>query len=236
MPKGVYKFHGTAAVLRIIYLTINPYLLPVTFSASTSPISLVKLAQNLIEGKIKSGDIVIDATLGNGHDTSFLLDLIKPSGKVFAFDIQQVAIDSAKMMLKNHSALNCLTLLLENHQSMIKTIPPHYHGKIAAIMFNLGYLPGGNKHIITHADSTLKALAVASRLLAAGGIITILAYPGHEGGETETSEVKSWCHNLDPVQFQFQVFSSPVDHSTAPKLFVIQKTSPAKATENLLLC
>jgi SAM-dependent methyltransferase len=190
---------------------------------SKPPISLVKLAHNLINDKVKSGDIVIDATLGNGHDTLFLLDLVKPKGKVFGFDIQQDAIESAQTALQGYSFTDCLTLIHASHASMSAHIPSEHHGKISAVMFNLGYLPGGDKRIITKSDSTLAALASASQLLSADGIITILAYPGHEGGEMETEQVFNWCLALDPEQYQVRQFENHPDNPSAPKLFVITK-------------
>jgi SAM-dependent methyltransferase len=186
------------------------------------PISLVKLAHSLIKDKVTSGDIVIDATVGNGHDTAFLLDLVKPSGKVFGFDIQQTAIDSTRVNLQDIPFIECLTLLHASHENMGEAIPTAHHRKISAVMFNLGYLPGGDKRIITQADSTLVALSSASQLLAADGIITVLAYPGHEGGEMETGRVKNWCLSLNPKHNQVKLFDNHPEKS-APKLFVVSK-------------
>jgi SAM-dependent methyltransferase len=195
----------------------------VIFEDSKPPVSLVKLAHNLINDKVKSGDIVIDATVGNGHDTAFLLDLVKPNGKVFGFDIQQDAIESARSALQEHSFSQCLTLIHASHANMSELIPLAYHCKISSVMFNLGYLPGGDKRIITKSDSTLAALASASQLLSADGIITILAYPGHEGGEMEAEQVLNWCLALDPGQYQVKRFENHPDNPSAPKLFVVTK-------------
>lgn len=200
-----------------------PCPLPVISNVTKPPISLVKLAHSLIKNKVKSGDIVIDATLGNGHDTLFLLGLVKPNGKVFGFDIQQTAIDSARSILQDHLFTHCLTLVHASHAKMGDYIPLPYHGKISAVMFNLGYLPGGDKRIITQADSTLVALSCACQLLSASGIITVLAYPGHEGGEVETEQVKNWCLNLDPGQYQVRQFENHPENPSAPKLFVVSK-------------
>jgi len=188
------------------------------------PISLVKLAHSLIKAKVKSDDSVIDATVGNGHDTLFLLELVGAKGKVFGFDIQGAAIDSARAILQGTSLLECLTLIQASHAKMGENIPPSYHSKISAVMFNLGYLPGGDKRIITQTDSTLAALSCASQMLITNGIITVLAYPGHEGGEIETDQVKRWCLALDPEHYQVKLFESQPDKTSAPKLFAITKT------------
>ena len=106
---------------------------------------------------------------------------------------------------------------------MYKTIPTHYHGNIKAIMFNLGYLPGGDKTIITSTDSTITALNSSCHLLSSNGIITIIAYPGHSGGDLETVQVTNWCDQLDITQFEVHVIYSSTDKQSAPRLFVIHK-------------
>lgn len=186
-------------------------------------ISLVKQAHCLIKERVKPGDCVIDATVGNGRDTRFLLDLVTPNGKIFGFDIQQAAIDSALAFLHGAPYIELLSLINASHAKMDEHIPIAYHGKISAVMFNLGYLPGGDKRIITQGNSTLTALASAKQFLAIDGIISILAYPGHEGGEIETQLVKGWCQTLDPSQFMVKLFENQLDNPSAPKLFVVSK-------------
>jgi hypothetical protein len=197
-------------------------------------ISLVNIAHDLIREVLHPGDYAIDATVGNGHDTVFLIEQISPSGKVFGFDIQQSAIDSTKIKVGSYQfdesedskapvQPECLTLLHANHAYMGEKIPPHYHGKINAIMFNLGYLPGGDKRIITCTDSTITALNNACRLLSSTGIITVLAYPGHQGGDLETEHVENWCKQLDENQFKISMVYSSAYNKSAPRLFVIRK-------------
>jgi Putative rRNA methylase len=200
----------------------------VIYNDSNPHVSLVKLAHGLIKEKVKPGDIVIDATVGNGHDTVFLLDLVKPNGRVYGFDIQQTAIDSALTNLQDKPFIENLTLIRASHAEMCENIPPTYHGKISAVMFNLGFLPGGDKEIITQAGSTLIAVDSARLLLSANGIITILAYPGHEGGEIETDQVKNWCLALDPRLYEAKLLESDLNNPSAPKLFVVNKISQRK--------
>jgi hypothetical protein len=186
-------------------------------------ISLVKEAHNLIKDRLHPGDIVIDATVGNGHDTLFLVEQVMPAGKVYGFDIQQAALDSARSKCGQLSHPECLTLIHASHALMAEKIPDEHHGKISAVMFNLGYLPGGDKSIITRTDSTLPALNSASQLLAAGGVITILAYPGHVGGDRETDQVKHWCDQLDAKQFRVSTIYSLEHKDSAPRLFMVSK-------------
>ncbi len=188
------------------------------------PISLTQQAHSLIEHKINSGDMVIDATVGNGHDTLFLAKQVGESGRVYGFDIQQVALEAARSKLEQANLLDCVTLILANHALMDDKIPVQYHGNISAIMFNLGYLPGGDKALITQAESTLVALNNASQILSPKGIMTILAYPGHDGGDIETDQVKKWCGQLDQQQFKVDIFSSAENKTPIPILFSISKT------------
>jgi predicted methyltransferase len=196
---------------------------PVTFDVSKPTISLVKLAHGLVSAHVKPGAIVLDATVGNGHDTLFLLDWVAPHGQVYGFDIQQAAIASAQHRLQGHPFFHCLSLVHASHATIQAHIPGSHHGKVGAVMFNLGYLPGGDKRVITQAGTTLAALAQASRLLAKGGIITILAYPGPEGGDVETGRVAQWCQCLDINHFKAVSHEDSLANPTAPKLFSVTK-------------
>lgn len=186
-------------------------------------ISLVNTAHDLIRTILRPGDSAIDATVGNGHDTVFLAEQISPSGRVYGFDIQQAAIESTLAKFRQSPSLACLTLIHASHADMDEKIPAHLHGKIRAIMFNLGYLPGGDKTVITAADSTLTALNAAVRILADDGLITVLAYPGHAGGDSETAQVETWCNRLDAERFKVSIIFSNEHKDSAPKLFVIRK-------------
>ncbi|MBK8815081.1 MAG: methyltransferase domain-containing protein [Methylococcaceae bacterium] len=192
-------------------------------NASNRPLSLVKLAHQLVAEHVKPGDIVIDATVGNGHDTTFLLDLVLPDGHVFGFDIQQTAIDQANRRLAAQMSNSCLTLFRADHAAMRATIPLIYHGRIGMVMFNLGYLPGSVKHIKTQSKSTLAALAAAADLISLGGLITVVAYPGHDGGGDETRDVDQWRLGLDTGQYRTALFENHPDNPSAPKLFSVCK-------------
>lgn len=196
-------------------------------------ISLVKTAQDFIKEKLHPGDIAIDATVGNGQDTAFLVEQVWPSGKVYGFDIQQAAIDSTRAKVKSccrisekgDSCTPILALIQASHAVMAEKVAIQDHGKIAAIMFNLGYLPGSDKSVITRTESTLTALAIANRLLSSNGILTVLAYPGHQGGGHESLAVKNWCKQLDEDQFSVRIYYSTDNEVSAPRLYVVDKLS-----------
>jgi tRNA1(Val) A37 N6-methylase TrmN6 len=186
-------------------------------------ISLLNTAHDLIKDTLRPGDIAIDATVGNGHDTLLLAEQVGSSGHIYGFDIQQAAIDSTLEKFRHTQLSDYLTLIHASHADMDAKIPAHLHGKIRAIMFNLGYLPGGDKSVITLSDSTLTALIIASRILAVQGLITLLAYPGHQGGDIETDQVKNWCEQLNPEQFEVSTIYSTEHKDSAPRLFAIRK-------------
>ncbi|MFW5442811.1 MAG: class I SAM-dependent methyltransferase [Methylococcaceae bacterium] len=185
-------------------------------------LSLTTQAHTIIQKQLFCGDTAIDATTGNGYDTLFLAKQVGTQGKVFGFDLQQQAINSTLSRLENENTLHNVKLINACHSQMKKHIALEYHGKIKTIMFNLGYLPGSDKSIISQAHSTLLAIQQSLILLAPAGIISITAYPGHPGGEVETEKITKWYQQLNPKQYSQQLIYSS-EKATAPRLFIIQK-------------
>jgi 16S rRNA C1402 N4-methylase RsmH len=152
-----------------------------------------QLAQILLRNSIHEGDTVIDGTAGNGHDTVFLAECVRLNGRVLAFDIQEQAIRSAKaaVIAANFSDR------VEFHQlSHTKMAEYAEQNSVAAIMFNLGYLPGDDHHFTTQTEETLTAMAIAANLLKPGGILSVVCYPGHPEGALEAELVEVWMSSL----------------------------------------
>lgn len=188
-------------------------------------ISLLETAHGIVRAGLHAGDFAVDATLGNGHDTLFLADCVGEHGHVYGFDIQRQALSSTLMRLQQHGLEKRVTLLETSHAEMPACIPERFHGRIKAVMFNLGYLPGGDKSLITLSRSTLAAINAACRL-PAEVVITVLAYPGHNGGEQEVRELSEYCRNLQrQPQFDVDTILSQRHQEKAPQLFVIRKHS-----------
>lgn len=156
---------------------------------------LTEQAHQELSKVLKPGDYAIDATLGNGHDTQFLARQVGEGGKVFAFDIQIDSIEESTRMLAKDDLLSRVSFNHENHDQIKKLIPPDWVGKIKAATFNLGYLPGGNKKVITESKSTIPALEQVYHILSPQGIITLIAYRGHEGGRIEHEEIKKFIRD-----------------------------------------
>ncbi|MBR5858688.1 MAG: rRNA methyltransferase, partial [Clostridia bacterium] len=84
--------------------------------------------------------------------------------------------------------------------------------KIKAGMFNLGYLPGGDKTLTTKRETTLAAVEAAIELLDNDAILLIAVYPGHEEGEIEGELINEMLSKLDRKQYccaRFRIINSP---------------------------
>ncbi len=187
--------------------------------------SLLQQAHAILQNRLHGGDIVIDATTGNGYDCLFLARHVAPTGLVYGFDVQTAAIQVTAQRIAEANLSACVHLNQIGHQFMAKQIPAHHHGDVKAVMFNLGYLPHGDKSLITQANTTIMALKAASQLLGVGGVITILAYPGHAGGDIETAQVTDYCQQLTDEGFALQIIESQYPSPSAPRLLVLRKNS-----------
>lgn len=177
-----------------------------------------------------SGKVVVDATAGNGHDTLFLLQQVGRSGHVHAFDLQAQAIAQTRQRLEEHQIdSQTYTLHHRSHAELAEALPIHLKGNLHGVMFNLGYLPGGDKSIITHVDSTLQAIRQALEWIEENGIVTIAAYPGHEGGKLESLEVEQLLSALSPTHFEVQKIAYLNFRPTTPVSYLIRKRTAEPA-------
>lgn len=165
--------------------------------ASLTPIRVTERAQKLAQEILHPGDIAIDATAGKGRDAAFLAQCVGPGGHVHAFDIQPVAIDASRNLLTIAGLMERVTLHPRSHAEIKESIPLEQHGRVGAVLFNLGYLPGGSPTIITQPASTAKALQAARAELRVGGRIVCVSYTGHPGGEQESDIVKQFADQCE---------------------------------------
>lgn len=178
-------------------------------------------SHDIIEEAVNEGDYVIDATLGNGHDTQFLAKLVGPNGKVFGFDIQKQAIESSKNRLKENNLLKQVDLIHDGHENMLKHIPEDK--KVSAVMFNLGYLPKGDKNIVTKAETTSKAIKGALSLIKKDGIVSIMVYYGHPGTNGEKEAVDELVRNLSQDEFESLSYKFVNQINNPPYLYLIKR-------------
>ena len=152
---------------------------------------LVFAKEILLERMQKDGKFV-DFTMGNGHDTLYFAQYLS-EGHVYAFDVQQMALDNTKKLLEDNGGFDNVTLILDSHHNVDKYV----EGEIDAGIFNLGYLPGSDKSVTTQCNTTLEALDKAVKMLKVGGVIVVIIYPGHSEGTREADMVEQFCAKLD---------------------------------------
>ncbi len=184
---------------------------------------LTDIAQQWLKETLRTGDTAIDATLGNGFDALFLARQIGASGQLYGFDVQQQALRQSEQLLMHEPCPK--TFFLQGHEHMTSVLPPETKGRIQAVMFNLGWLPGSDKSIITKAETTISALQQSISWLAVGGKMSIMVYPGHQGGDTEAAEVILWLEHtcLDTGSgLRLEKVAVP-EQPTAPILLKVEK-------------
>jgi len=179
----------------------------------------VDFSHYLIEEHVNEGEVVIDATCGNGRDTIFLARLVGSVGKVLAFDIQKEALLNTKNRLKKNGLYSRVELLHTGHENIDLYIKER---SSAGIIFNLGYLPGGNKDIITGPDTTLKAVKSGLSVLKENGILVLVVYTGHSGGKVEKKSVMEYLAGLESSDFNVLHYYF-LNQSRAPEVMAVIK-------------
>lgn len=177
-------------------------------------LSLTTEAKRLVAEVVRPGDLVVDATLGNGHDCCFLAGLVGPSGLVLALDIQAAAMASGRARLEAAGLAGRVRLVQDSHANLASHLPADR--PIAAAMFNLGYLPGADKDCITKPQSTLAGLEACLTHLQPGGCISLLAYLGHPGGQKEYQAICQRLASLDGDFWRWEETQAPA--ARAPRL------------------
>lgn len=180
-------------------------------------LDLLELQKSFILRHLKEGGTTVDFTMGNGHDTEFLSKTVGASGRVYAFDIQKQAVDSTASHLREAGCPENYTLILDSHHNAGKYV----EGSINAGMFNLGWLPGGDKSITTLRETTLPAIKTAISLLAPDSVLTVAVYPGHAEGDAEGKMIADYLSELPRWKVcatEIKIINSP----TSPYFFVIE--------------
>ena len=181
-------------------------------------IDLLALQKTFILSHLGAGDIAVDFTMGNGHDTEFLSKTVGEAGHVYAFDVQEQAVASTTKNLANAGCPENYTLILDSHHNVKKYV----QGPIKAGMFNLGYLPGSDKSVTTMRETTMPAIEAALDLLDHDGVLLIAVYPGHAEGDAEGRMVLDYLATLDRRVIcctLIRIINSP----TSPFFIVVEK-------------
>ena len=113
-----------------------------------------------------------------------------------------------------------------DHTQAGRLLPREAAGKIAAVMMNLGYLPGGDPQICTRAETTVTAIELLLPMLRTGGVASVLAYRGHPGGCEEAAAVSDLVGSLPADVYESRIETPSGTSAPAPQLFAVTKLAP----------
>ena len=183
---------------------------------------LTEQAHHILTAHLQDGNRAIDATAGNGHDTAFLAGQVGSEGSVIAIDIQDAAVEATRTRLDHAGLLTRVTLRTGDHADIMEELAIEHAAEFAAIIFNLGYLPGSDKCVRTQPTSTKRALDAALELLGHRGRLCVTAYRAHAGGLEEARMVEAWMHQQKARGHSVESHI-PASENSPPILWVLTK-------------
>lgn len=192
---------------------------------------IIPRAHEFVREVLGEGDLAVDLTAGNGHDTLMLAEAVGPTGQVVAFDIQQASIqrtserlDAAGITPRRIEGVGRLEpkdrvgLFLADHSCLAACLPRTPQ----VVLANLGYLPGSDRTVATRPATTRAALEAAFESLAVGGRVAVVVYVSHDGAALEADTVDALVRQLSPERWQV-LETKTVNRPEAPYLIVAQK-------------
>ena len=185
-------------------------------------VDLKELHKHFILEHLHEGEVAVDFTMGNGNDTLFLSKTVGPTGRIYAFDIQNQALESTRARLISENAPENYTLICASHHRVAEFVKE----PIKAGMFNLGYLPGAAHSVTTMRETTMAAVEAAIELLLPDGVLIIAVYPGHEEGSLEGDMLREYFKGTSRFKIcpsEFRILNSP----TSPYFFLVEKSPKA---------
>ena len=181
-------------------------------------------AKEMIEEALFPGARVVDATMGNGYDTLWLCELVGENGKVYAFDIQQEAVNHTAERLEKAGVRERAALFCMGHERMLEAV----HEPVDAVLFNLGWLPGAEHGVTTQTSTTLQAVEAALALLKEEAVMTVCIYPGHEEGTNELHSLLEWAGKLDDKRYDAVLKHYVNQPNDPPQMLAVRKKKTKK--------
>ncbi len=178
-----------------------------------------KISREIMDRKLEKGHVCVDATLGNGHDSLYLAEKIGEEGKLYAFDIQEIALETSRKRLEKDGLAANTIFIHDGHENLDKYVKE----PVDLFIYNLGYLPRGDKDIRTKKSTTRESLEKALKLLEKNGIILITCYTGHDGGMEEKNAVEELLRNLDQNFFNVLKYDFINQKNFPPILYSLEK-------------
>lgn len=185
---------------------------------------ILPFSRTLLDSVLEKGSIAIDGTCGNGHDTLYLAEQVGETGKVYGFDIQREALQATEARLEQAGQRSQVHLIHSSHADVANIIDEEDKGNVSAAIFNLGYLPGGDKAIVTTPNDTLVAVKSLLELLKPGGILILVVYSGHPEGKKESEAVIEFTSSLNQRNFQVLRYGFINQKNNPPYILAISKT------------
>lgn len=164
---------------------------------------------------VKPGMTLIDATVGNGRDTEFLGELLK-EGVIHGYDIQKIALERGRSRLEKFTGITFIPHLKSHHRMMEDL------READLVVFNLGYLPGGDKSLTTMEETTVKAMEAALQILKVGGLLAVACYPGHEEGMREKEGLLRFMESLNQKSYNVLYSSFINQRGNPPVVFFVE--------------
>ena len=171
------------------------------------------LVKIIIDQK-KDIKIAVDMTVGKGNDSKYILETTGVE-RLYGFDIQKEAEDAAKKLIGEDERF---VFHLESHEK----IDNYIKEGLDLVVYNLGYLPGGDKEITTNYKSTIKSLEKTLGLMNPDGLIIITIYPGHPAGKLESERIEKFLNNLDSKKYAVMKLAYQNRPNNPPYVMVVK--------------
>lgn len=181
----------------------------------------VAFSHQLLKDSISPGDTVIDATVGNGNDTILLATLVGKTGRVIGFDIQEDAIGNTKQKLLLTGLSEQVELHQESHALAVNHVKENE--LLGGVVYNLGYLPGGDKGITTEKHSTITSISTLLPRLRKGSLLVVVVYHGHPAGSEEKDALLTFASRLDQHEFSVLQYGFINQRNKPPFVIAIEK-------------
>ena len=181
--------------------------------------NVIEFVHDIIRLKVDSNDICVDNTIGNGNDTLFLASISK---FVYGFDIQQIALDNTEKLLNENNKTN-YKLFLKSHDLIDDCIDIEILKEVKCFIYNLGYLPKGDKTITTNYQTTLNSLKKCVCYLNHHSLIFLTCYIGHKQGKIESDKLLEYTKNLDHNEYEVTTYNVINQDNNPPFVIIIER-------------
>lgn len=155
--------------------------------------------------------MLAELVLKNGSNSGLIVIDIQPQAIALTQELLEKSLDTEQL---ERTHFYC--------QSHAAFPPLAFEKPIRLIVYNLGYLPKGNKNLTTLTSSTLQSLEQAKNCVAPGGVISITCYPGHAEGALEEQALLKELALFCPREWNI-CFHRFLNRNASPSVLLIQK-------------